>query len=82
MDPIVYEGNVTLDYCSGDCNREIELDTGESLENYIANSLGFPTSAEFDEMLTKVRAAREAGQYDADTDAKRNVRVRITVEVI
>ena len=95
----VFEGNVTLEYSAGDSNREITLTEppapgaavdsaqpveSESLENYVARNLGFPSNAEFDTMLQKIRDQRQSGGYVCgETDATReNVKLRITVEVL
>jgi hypothetical protein len=56
----------------------------ESLENYIARQLNFPSNTEFDAMLTAIRAQRASGAYEpTETDAVREgVRLKITVEVV
>jgi hypothetical protein len=56
----------------------------EALANYIARQLGFPSNAEFDEMLQKIRAQQASGTYNCEErDATREgVRLRVTVEVL
>ena len=51
MNQFVFEGDVSLEYSAGDANREICItepgdNQSQSLEDYIASQLGFPSSAE------------------------------------
>ena len=59
----------------------------ESLENYVARQLDFPSNAEFDEILCALRALEANGACPCPCsgrpDATRSgVRLRITVEVL
>lgn len=56
----------------------------ESLANYIARQLGFPSEVEFDGMLQKLRAQQAAGTYNCEErDATREgVRLRVTIDVL
>jgi len=89
---ITFEGDVRVEYSAGDTDRKILVadsstpDTvpGESLSNYIARQLGFPSDAEFDAMLRKLREQQAASTYNAEErDAVRTgVQLRITIEVL
>jgi len=91
MNQFVFEGDVSLEYSAGDANREICItepgdNQSQSLEDYIASQLGFPSSAEVDAMLQKVRAQRAAmycNYNPGETGATREgVRLQVTVEVL
>jgi len=89
---ITFEGVVRVEYSAGDTDRKIlvaesstpDAVAGESLANYVARQLGFPSEAEFDAMLRKLREQRATGTYNADErDAERTgVQLRITIEVL
>jgi hypothetical protein len=89
---ITFEGVVRVEYSAGDTDRKIlvvesstpDAVAGESLANYVARQLGFPSEAEFDAMLRKLREQQVAGTYNADErDAERTgVQLRITIEVL
>ena len=61
-----------------DCSPE------ESLESKISNEIGFPNDAEFDELYRKMDELRQQGlrTEEGTPDATRQVKMRITVEVL
>ena len=56
----------------------------ESLETKIANEIGFPNDAEFDELYRKMDELRQKGLRTEEgvPDGTREVQLRITVEVL
>ena len=57
---------------------------GESLETKIANEIGFPNDAEFDEFYHKMEELRKQGLRTEEgvPDVTRPTKLRITVEVL
>ena len=57
---------------------------GESLETKIANEIGFPNDAEFDEFYRKMDELRQQGLRTEEgvPDVTRPAKLRITVEVL
>lgn len=58
--------------------------TGESLGTRIANEIGFPNDAEFDEFYRRIDELRQQGLRTEEgvPDVTRQAKMRITVEVL
>jgi hypothetical protein len=77
------EGDAVLGFSSDD-GSQVFID-GKRVEQLIAEMLGFPDEAEFDEMITRLSALREQGLMPATGEpdiSREGLRLSIEVKVI